>query len=122
MSSSGFSATPGSRLFWIIRNAASCGHARQCSSVPRGARTVRVAMLMTSILLLGHLAASGSVGLAEESRIERVAHRVALDRSEEHTSELQSRGHLVCRLLLEKKKKKNKTDRAYEEDNVNASI
>src|SRR5439155_2724979 len=26
------------------------------------------------------------------------------DRSEEHTSELQSRGHLVCRLLLEKKK------------------
>src|SRR5690625_6862273 len=25
------------------------------------------------------------------------------DRSEEHTSELQSRGHLVCRLLLEKK-------------------
>src|SRR5690625_5329571 len=29
-------------------------------------------------------------------------HRQA--RSEEHTSELQSRGHLVCRLLLEKKK------------------
>src|SRR5690554_7395642 len=32
-------------------------------------------------------------------------------RSEEHTSELQSRPHLVCRLLLEKKKKKNKTKR-----------
>src|SRR5947208_6179879 len=31
------------------------------------------------------------------------------DRSEEHTSELQSPDHLVCRLLLEKKKKKNKT-------------
>src|SRR2546429_6682111 len=29
-------------------------------------------------------------------------------RSEEHTSELQSRLHLVCRLLLEKKKKNNK--------------
>src|SRR5690625_6007745 len=28
----------------------------------------------------------------------------AIKRSEEHTSELQSRGHLVCRLLLEKKK------------------
>src|SRR5690625_7093302 len=28
-----------------------------------------------------------------------------IGRSEEHTSELQSRGHLVCRLLLEKKKK-----------------
>src|SRR6266508_6762295 len=30
--------------------------------------------------------------------------RSAEGRSEEHTSELQSRGHLVCRLLLEKKK------------------
>src|SRR3989449_5881760 len=30
-------------------------------------------------------------------------------RSEEHTSELQSRLHLVCRLLLEKKKNKHKT-------------
>src|SRR5258708_31397837 len=29
------------------------------------------------------------------------------DRSEEHTSELQSPDHLVCRLLLEKKKQKN---------------
>src|SRR2546422_7804238 len=33
----------------------------------------------------------------------------AVMRSEEHTSELQSRLHLVCRLLLEKKKKKKKT-------------
>src|SRR5207249_7078668 len=32
---------------------------------------------------------------------------VQSDRSEEHTSELQSRFDLVCRLLLEKKKKKN---------------
>src|SRR5687768_17924235 len=32
--------------------------------------------------------------------------RVGTRRSEEHTSELQSRLHLVCRLLLEKKKKK----------------
>src|SRR5690625_5051147 len=32
-------------------------------------------------------------------------------RSEEHTSELQSRGHLVCRLLLEKKKNQNNSDR-----------
>src|SRR5690554_7333438 len=31
-----------------------------------------------------------------------------LPRSEEHTSELQSRPHLVCRLLLEKKKKHHK--------------
>src|SRR5215469_17230901 len=33
-------------------------------------------------------------------------------RSEEHTSELQSRRDLVCRLLLEKKKNKNNPDRA----------
>src|SRR5947209_15760138 len=33
----------------------------------------------------------------------------AHDRSEEHTSELQSRQYLVCRLLLEKKKKKHTT-------------
>src|SRR5690625_5311588 len=33
----------------------------------------------------------------------------AQQRSEEHTSELQSRGHLVCRLLLEKKKKTKTT-------------
>src|SRR3712207_8986247 len=40
---------------------------------------------------------------------ERVADLLALVRSEEHTSELQSRQYLVCRLLLEKKK----TDRRH---------
>src|SRR5215813_6439640 len=35
--------------------------------------------------------------------------KTAAPRSEEHTSELQSRPHLVCRLLLEKKKKKINT-------------
>src|SRR5258708_22774688 len=42
--------------------------------------------------------------------------RIAEERSEEHTSELQSPDHLVCRLLLEKKKKKNlgiETKRLY---------
>src|SRR5437660_2106832 len=34
-------------------------------------------------------------------------------RSEEHTSELQSRGHLVCRLLLEKKKTKTNEETKY---------
>src|SRR5437660_9223983 len=48
--------------------------------------------------------------LEGEHLLARVAQE---ERSEEHTSELQSRGHLVCRLLLEKKKKKknNKTHR-----------
>src|SRR3989440_2186464 len=40
----------------------------------------------------------------------RRGHRPRIGRSEEHTSELQSRSDLVCRLLLEKKKnKKNRT-------------
>src|SRR5437870_9874369 len=48
-------------------------------------------------------------------RVTRIAHGIPVGgdleyvdvRSEEHTSELQSRGHLVCRLLLEKKDKYN---------------
>src|SRR5690348_17770980 len=42
---------------------------------------------------------------------ERALHALALQsqRSEEHTSELQSPVHLVCRLLLEKKKKQQTT-------------
>src|SRR5690625_6075755 len=48
-----------------------------------------------------------------------------LARSEEHTSELQSRGHLVCRLLLEKKKKRRfinvrKTERSEERERRHA--
>src|SRR2546422_10639843 len=37
--------------------------------------------------------------------------KTTVGRSEEHTSELQSRLHLVCRLLLEKKKKKKKKNK-----------
>mgnify|MGYP006870761734 CR=1 FL=1 len=37
---------------------------------------------------------------------------VGMERSEEHTSELQSRFDLVCRLLLEKKNKNNTHDNA----------
>src|SRR5437660_12030115 len=51
----------------------------------------------------------GGLRAAKERKIRVAAQH---ERSEEHTSELQSRGHLVCRLLLEKKKKqKNKIDK-----------
>src|SRR5436309_8883190 len=40
--------------------------------------------------------------------VERFGDPREIDRSEEHTSELQSRENLVCRLLLEKKKKQHK--------------
>src|SRR6266436_10356960 len=41
--------------------------------------------------------------------VQAITAAMVTPRSEEHTSELQSRLHLVCRLLLEKKKKKNTT-------------
>src|SRR5207253_9951115 len=46
------------------------------------------------------------VNILQEIVVVRFTHRFEgwHPRSEEHTSELQSRGHLVCRLLLEKKK------------------
>src|SRR3712207_8536564 len=57
-----------------------------------------------------HLVAAAQedpVGVAEHLRHLAVLRAVAAvhDRSEEHTSELQSRQYLVCRLLLEKKKR-----------------
>src|SRR3712207_8353311 len=53
-------------------------------------------------------------GLPKE-RVDESLERVGLldRRSEEHTSELQSRQYLVCRLLLEKKKIKNTRDVLY---------
>src|SRR2546427_8823571 len=51
------------------------------------------------------LAAEGA-SLAVASRSPDELEAVARERSEEHTSELQSQSNLVCRLLLEKKKKK----------------
>src|SRR2546429_5658122 len=47
---------------------------------------------------------SGPNASTDDRPFDRSVHR-APARSEEHTSELQSRLHLVCRLLLEKKKK-----------------
>src|SRR2546422_7754585 len=46
------------------------------------------------------------IGKVTKQQVREIA-QTKLVRSEEHTSELQSRLHLVCRLLLEKKKKKN---------------
>src|SRR5438445_13313261 len=46
------------------------------------------------------------ITLSEEEQIDRLYAGARIARSEEHTSELQSRQYLVCRLLLEKKKEK----------------
>src|SRR5688572_32583203 len=50
--------------------------------------------------------ATGRSRVAPCARPVRIAAWTRLARSEEHTSELQSQSNLVCRLLLEKKKKK----------------
>src|SRR2546427_9507233 len=49
--------------------------------------------------------------LEQALRTHPVRAQAVLDRSEEHTSELQSQSNLVCRLLLEKKKKKKRLQR-----------
>src|SRR2546422_1913163 len=53
-----------------------------------------------------HAADSRGVPAAPAASLRAGALHPARSRSEEHTSELQSRLHLVCRLLLEKKKKR----------------
>src|SRR3712207_8434086 len=79
------------------------------AAVERHARDVGQVEEMMSLMPLGDLRAELTLlirlGFKELER-ERQLIRI---RSEEHTSELQSRQYLVCRLLLEKKKKKNIT-------------
>src|SRR6266853_4508776 len=51
----------------------------------------------------------------------RAAYLRELERSEEHTSELQSQSNLVCRLLLEKKKKKCKARQISKKKNIKSN-
>src|SRR2546429_3868507 len=75
-----------------------------------GIRDVAVTGVQTCALPISHPARPTSMATTTSPRRDRAgpAGRSgrAQHRSEEHTSELQSRLHLVCRLLLEKKKKK----------------
>src|SRR5690625_6920335 len=57
---------------------------------------VALGRVLTLIILTDNGDAETAIAAANEASREH-------PRSEEHTSELQSRGHLVCRLLLEKK-------------------
>src|SRR5437870_6295652 len=71
-------------------------------------------------LQLGHRPQIAGVQLGHRRGCLALHHLDVLQalRSEEHTSELQSRGHLVCRLLLEKKKKKKKYKKSYNTTHV----
>src|SRR5690606_41021214 len=79
----------------------------------RGERMIRVVLADDHEVVRHGLATILSV----ESEIEVVASvpdgAQAARRSEEHTSELHSRENLVCRLLLEKKKKNNQTNNEF---------
>src|SRR2546429_3112329 len=69
-------------------------------------RPPRSTLFPYTTLFRSSAAAGDRVGLARLRQGERRAQRRdGQGRSEEHTSELQSRLHLVCRLLLEKKNK-----------------
>src|SRR5439155_25934584 len=76
---------------------------RRCSSLPApdAAPGVLLRSARGGVPASSSRARTGSRGPARGA-----CSRSATGRSEEHTSELQSRGHLVCRLLLEKKKRR----------------
>src|SRR5438445_9398678 len=88
------------------------------SQIDRGAYLGTGSSTLRSVGAPGHLAEGARRGShlrarspASNRRRDRPTHHTrprdsSLPRSEEHTSELQSRQYLVCRLLLEKKKKK----------------
>src|SRR2546425_7845633 len=67
-----------------------------------------------------HLADEGT-GLPGALTRPALGRDLAHERSEEHTSELQSLAYLVCRLLLEKKKKKDLDRRCSRYDRTRAS-
>src|SRR5439155_9734801 len=96
-------ATPRSKLMPAESDAleedmeTSKGATRLSSAVALGGRTTWIVIL----------AEKSRLGAADKPAISlAMAGPSTARRSEEHTSELQSRGHLVCRLLLEKKNKK----------------
>src|SRR5258707_11578743 len=66
----------------------------------KGKRVVIIGAARQGLALARYLARNGAQVMLNDRR--------KSERSEEHTSELQSRQYLVCRLLLEKKKKQNK--------------
>ena len=81
-------------LFELLANQGTLSLTQLCGQT--GLHKTTVYRLLSTLMQLGY------VDKAEDSRY-RLSMKV-FERSEEHTSELQSPLHLVCRLLLEKKK------------------
>src|SRR3712207_8862842 len=60
-------------------------------------------VLVRLVAALGHVGQPGAARRLADCIPDRLARMEAMGRSEEHTSELQSRQYIVCRLLLDKK-------------------
>src|SRR5687767_15431542 len=75
-------------------------------------RPPRSTLFPYTTLFRSYASIGRSLGLSEQQVKDHLAYararleKILRERSEEHTSELQSLAYLVCRLLLEKKKKK----------------
>src|SRR2546427_3826510 len=94
-------------MSWGVRLAARMPAVRATPSTsPLGALPRRITRRVAgAILRTARATASRTVSRLSETSTMRAAPSGERWRSEEHTSELQSQSNLVCRLLLEKKKK-----------------
>src|SRR3712207_7554372 len=72
----------------------------------------------TPVVVAGHVLGCGQDHIVDS----RAEIPILLQRSEEHTSELQSRQYLVCRLLLEKKKKKHSAQQSISSISVDTQF
>src|SRR5437870_9291877 len=121
-----FGPTPPERAIYLLRQVChSLSEAQSCGLVHRDIKPANifvcrygeeydfVKVLDFGIVRAVHDAADTSSVHTRENAVQGTPAFIAPEqaRSEEHTSELQSRGHLVCRLLLEKKKADEKKQR-----------
>src|SRR2546427_10396870 len=84
---------------WASRTQTRAQHTETVANAPERVRVGR--------FLHAELELVGAARLGDEPLLGAFQRQPLVVRSEEHTSELQSQSNLVCRLLLEKKKKKN---------------
>src|SRR5690625_3948187 len=94
------SSPPSSRAAALGRDAQSFGSLSPSAQLV-GSVAAKAGCLIAAAVASAAVAAAVATAAGAATAVATAA---GAARSEEHTSELQSRGHLVCRLLLEKKK------------------
>src|SRR5690348_17395555 len=91
-------------ISWLPRNGAEPNGVGYCLMVKSQIRPAEELMIENSAMKPATWVRTGALASGWNR-----TRSIAMPRSEEHTSELQSPVHLVCRLLLEKKKEKQKS-------------